>query len=138
MSVIPARSASVPVAAVPARRARRPVGLLVVSTAIAVLLAVPLIFLLIESHRAGLGTVADQLFRPLTASLLWNTVRLAVVVTAACAVIGTTAAWLVNGPTCQVAGSGRYCSSYRSPSPTSWSASAGARCSSGCRDSAAR
>jgi iron(III) transport system permease protein len=96
VSVIPARPASLAVPSVPARRARRPVGLLVVSSAIAVLLALPLIFLLIESHRAGLGAVADQLFRPLTASLLWNTVRLAVVVTAACAIIGTTAAWLVE------------------------------------------
>jgi iron(III) transport system permease protein len=96
VNTIPARSASVAVPLVPARRARRPVGLLVVSSAIALLLAVPLIFLLIESHRAGFGAVASQIFRPLTATLLWNTVRLTVVVTLACAIIGTAAAWLVE------------------------------------------
>ena len=34
--------------------------------------------------------------RPLTATLLWNTVRLTVVVTVLCAVIGTLAAWCVE------------------------------------------
>jgi iron(III) transport system permease protein len=96
VSTVRAHSASLSVAAVPARRPRRPVGLLAASAAIALLLAVPLIFLLIESQRAGWSTVAGQLFRPLTASLLWNTVRLTVVVTAACAVIGTATAWLVE------------------------------------------
>jgi iron(III) transport system permease protein len=96
VNTIPARSASLSIAAVPARRARRPVGLLLVSTAIAALLAVPLAFLLIESHRAGFAAVASQIFRPLTATLLWNTVRLTVVVTAACAIIGTATAWLVE------------------------------------------
>jgi iron(III) transport system permease protein len=91
-----ARPASLALGPVPARRARRPTGLLVASTAIAVLLAIPLMFLLIESHRAGLGAVVGQIFRPLTGTLLWNTVRLTVVVTAACAVIGTGAAWLVE------------------------------------------
>ena len=75
------RAATLIGATVPARRARRPVGLLVVSTAVAVLLAVPLVFLLIESNRAGFAEVTSQIFRPLTGSLLWNTVRLTVVVT---------------------------------------------------------
>jgi len=90
------RPATLAVATIPARRARRPVGLLTASAAIAVLLALPLIFLLIESHHAGFSAVASQIFRPLTGSLLWNTVRLTVVVTAACAVIGTGTAWLVE------------------------------------------
>src|ERR1700733_14353874 len=83
-------------ATVRARRARRPLGLITISAAIAALLAVPLAFLLIESHGAGLSTVAGQIFRPLTGMLLWNTVRLTVVVTFLCAAIGTGAAWLVK------------------------------------------
>jgi iron(III) transport system permease protein len=96
MKATQARPASLAIAEVKARPARRPAALLAVTTAIAVLLAIPLIFLLIESHRAGLGAVADQIFRPLTGTLLWNTVRLTVVVTVACAVLGTGAAWLVE------------------------------------------
>jgi iron(III) transport system permease protein len=82
--------------AVPARRARRPIGLIAVSTVIAALLAVPLAFLIFESISAGVSTVLGQVFRPLTGSLLWNTVRLTVVVTLLCAVIGTGTAWLVE------------------------------------------
>ena len=96
MNTLPARSATPDAPVVPARRARRPVGLLAGSTAIAALLAVPLVFLLIESHRAGFAAVASQIFRPFTASLLWNTVRLTVVVTVLCAIIGTATAWLVE------------------------------------------
>ena len=96
MKTLPAPSATRAVPAVPARRARRPVGLLTSSTAIALLLAVPLVFLLIESRRAGFAVVSSQIFRPLTASLLWNTVRLTVVVTVLCAIIGTATAWLVE------------------------------------------
>src|ERR1700722_14641449 len=88
--------ATLAVAAVPARRARRPLGLIAVSAAIAALLAVPLVFLIVESQGAGLSTVAGQIFRPLTGMLLWNTVRLTVAVTFLCAVIGTGAAWLVE------------------------------------------
>jgi iron(III) transport system permease protein len=83
-------------AALAARRARRPVALLTVSYLVATVLALPLIFLLIETQGAGVSDVAHLIFRPLTGSLLWNTVRLMVVVTAACAVIGTAAAWCVE------------------------------------------
>jgi iron(III) transport system permease protein len=59
-------------------------------------LLLPLVFLLVRG--AGLGPrhhrQADR--RPLTGQLLWNTVRLTVVVTALCAVIGTGAAWLIE------------------------------------------
>jgi iron(III) transport system permease protein len=83
--------------AVPAsRRARRPVALLTVSYLVAAILAVPLVFLLIEAQGAGASDVAHLIFRPLTGSLLWNTVRLTVAVTVACAVIGTGAAWCVE------------------------------------------
>jgi iron(III) transport system permease protein len=96
VSVAEARPASDALTVVPARRGRRPVGLLTVSMIIAALLAVPLVFLLLESADAGVSTVAGQIFRPLTGMLLWNTVRLTAVVTVLCAVIGTSTAWLVE------------------------------------------
>jgi iron(III) transport system permease protein len=63
---------------------------------VAVVLVSPLAFLLFEAHGAGTSTILHLVFRELTASLLWNTVRLTVVVTALCAVIGTAAAWFVE------------------------------------------
>jgi len=77
-------------------RARRPAVLLVVCGLVAAALALPLVFLLIEAHGAGLANVTSLMDRPLTRMLLWNTVRLTVVVTAVCAVIGTAAAWCVE------------------------------------------
>jgi iron(III) transport system permease protein len=81
---------------VPARRSRPPWTLIGASTAVAVVLLAPLVFLLIEASGAGVSTVAHLIWRPLTASLLWNTVRLTIVVTALCAVIGTLTAWCVE------------------------------------------
>ena len=52
---------------------RRPWGLLTLSLAVAVVLAAPLCFLLIEAHGAGTSTIVNLIFRSLTASLLWNT-----------------------------------------------------------------
>lgn len=63
------------------------------SLLIAALLAVPLVFLLIEAQGAGAGEVWHLIARPLTAQLLWNTIRLTVTVTVLCAIIGTAAAW---------------------------------------------
>jgi iron(III) transport system permease protein len=59
-------------------------------------LLVPLAFLLVEAAGAGVGQVAHLIDRQLTEQLLWNTVRLSVVVTALCAVIGTGTAWLTE------------------------------------------
>jgi iron(III) transport system permease protein len=78
------------------RRPHRPVALFTISSLVAAVLALPLVFLLIEAHGAGASEVLHLIFRPLTWSLLWNTVRLTVVVTVACAVIGTAAAWCVE------------------------------------------
>jgi iron(III) transport system permease protein len=78
------------------RPAPVPWFLLCVSAAIAATLLAPLVFLLIEARGAGVATIAALIWRPLTATLLWNTVRLSVVVTALCAVIGTLAAWCVE------------------------------------------
>jgi iron(III) transport system permease protein len=83
-------------AIVPARRAPRPWGLLIGSAAVAAVLALPLVFLLIEAGGAGISIILRLIFRPLTATLLWNTVSLTVVVTALCAVIGTAVAWCVE------------------------------------------
>ncbi len=78
------------------RRRRRPGGLLLIAAAVAVVLLLPLAFLLVEAAGAGPGTVARLIGRSLTAQLLWNTIRLGVVVTLLCAVIGTGSAWLVE------------------------------------------
>ena len=78
------------------RRAAQPVGLLAASLLVAAVLILPLVFLLVEAQGAGVSRIAALIDRPLTAQLLWNTIRLAIVVTALCAVIGTGAAWLVE------------------------------------------
>jgi len=80
----------------PARRRRRPAGQLLLSAIVAIVLFLPLVFLLTEAAGSGAGKVAGLIGRPLTAQLLWNTVRLGVVVTLLCAVIGTGSAWLVE------------------------------------------
>ncbi len=73
-----------------------PQGLVAASVVVVGVLLAPLAFLLIESAGAGVGTVAHLVWRPLTATLLWNTVRLTLVVTVLCAVIGTLTAWCVE------------------------------------------
>ena len=79
-----------------ARPPRRPRALLGISVLVALVLLTPLAFLLIEAGGAGTSTTFHLVFRQLTASLLWNTVRLTVVVTILCAIIGTLAAWCVE------------------------------------------
>jgi iron(III) transport system permease protein len=86
----------VPEPAPRARRARRPVALIALASLVAALLALPLAFLLIESHGVGTSVVTGMVFRRLTGDLLWNTIRLTVVVTFLCAVIGTGAAWCIE------------------------------------------
>ncbi len=71
-------------------------GLIVASVLIALVLLLPLAFLLVEAQGAGVGKVMSLVNRPLTVHLLWNTVRLTVAVSALCTVIGTGAAWLVE------------------------------------------
>ena len=85
---------------VPAVPRRRPRALLGASVVVAAFLVLPLVFLLLQAHQVGWAQISELLFRQLTATLLWNTVSLSVVVTAASAVIGTAAAWLhrTDGP----------------------------------------
>jgi iron(III) transport system permease protein len=75
---------------------RVPAGLLVASVAVVAVLLAPLAFLLLEASGVGAGAVAHLVWQPLTASLLWNTLRLVVVVTVLCAAIGTLVAWCVE------------------------------------------
>jgi iron(III) transport system permease protein len=78
------------------RRAARPAGLPAGSFLVAAVLVLPLVFLLAEAQGAGISRVAALIDRPLTVQLLWNTLRLAAVVTALCAIIGTATAWLTE------------------------------------------
>jgi len=81
-----------------ARRRRRPHPrpLLALSLLVVAVLALPLAFLITEATNAGTSNVWHLIWRSLTATLLWNTVRLTVVVTILCAVIGTLAAYFVE------------------------------------------
>ncbi len=80
-----------------AARGRAPSWMLLgLSVVVALVLATPLVFLLLEARGAGVDTVAHLIWRPLTETLLWNTLRLTVVVTVLCAIIGTFAAWFVE------------------------------------------
>ncbi|HWF50029.1 MAG TPA: iron ABC transporter permease [Solirubrobacteraceae bacterium] len=83
-------------APVPARRRPRPRALLATGILAALVLLLPLAFLILEAAQDGWGTLHPLLFRSLTATLLWDTVSLMAVVTVLCAVVGTLAAWFVE------------------------------------------
>ena len=70
--------------------------LVVLAGAVAVVLLLPLAFLVLEAVQDGWTSLAPILFRRLTVTLLWNTISLTVVVTALSALIGTLAAWCVE------------------------------------------
>jgi iron(III) transport system permease protein len=78
------------------RRPRPPRVLVVTACLVVGLLLLPLVFLVVQARNAGWSEVNRLIFRHLTATLLWNTVRLSVVVTGLSAVIGTGAAWCVE------------------------------------------
>jgi iron(III) transport system permease protein len=80
----------------PRRRGPRRRGLTAISFVVVAALALPLIFLITEATDAGAANIWHLVWRSLTATLLWNTVRLTVVVTALCAVIGTLSAYCVE------------------------------------------
>ncbi len=60
------------------------------------LVLLPLVFLVLQAQRSGWNQIEELLFRHTVAVLLWNTLRLAVLCTALCAVIGVGAAWCVQ------------------------------------------
>ncbi len=78
------------------RRHRFPWLLSVMSILIVATLLSPLVLIIAQAIEAGWGEVWPLLDRPFVALLLWNTIRLALVVTTLCAVIGTGAAWLTE------------------------------------------
>ncbi len=80
---------------VPAR-SRQPVVLWIVAIAVAALLALPLVYVVVQATQTGWSEMVHLVFRRFTLGLLWNTVRLSAAVTVACAVIGTATAWLVE------------------------------------------
>jgi iron(III) transport system permease protein len=77
---------------------RRPAPRLLIgaSALIAAALLLPVLFLLLQADQAGWHDVFRLLFRRLTRVLLINTVELAAMVAAACAGLGTMAAFLVE------------------------------------------
>ncbi len=77
-------------------RRRAGIGLPVLSGFIAVVLALPLLFLVREALGIGLGPVLGLIARPLTLALLANTLRLSLAVTALCVVLGTAAAFAIE------------------------------------------
>jgi iron(III) transport system permease protein len=78
-----------------AGRRRRDV-LLGTSAAVAAALLLPLAFLIWQADSVGWSQLSALLFRGLTRTLLWNTVRLLVVVTVLCAAIGAGAGWFLE------------------------------------------
>ena len=77
-------------------RRRLPPILTVAAVLVSVAVLVPLVFLVVQAVQVGWVQLHQLLFRSLTATLIWNTVSLVVVVTALCAVVGTLAAWFVE------------------------------------------
>jgi iron(III) transport system permease protein len=78
------------------RERRTPRILLTISIVVAAVMALPLVFLFIFADHAGAAEVRSLIVRQFTATLLWNTIRLTVVVMALCAVIGTATAWCIE------------------------------------------
>ncbi len=75
------------------RRRFPPVVLIGTGFVVAGTVALPLVFLVVEAAQVGWSQLSPVLFRHLTATLLWNSVRLTLAVSALCAVIGVAAAW---------------------------------------------
>jgi iron(III) transport system permease protein len=59
----------------------------------------PIAFTIYRAFGVGASDAADLLFRPLVGELLANTVQITIAATLACAVVGTSAAWLVERTT---------------------------------------
>lgn len=94
MTITVARPFTTPTIAPRAKATPR--ALLATSVIVIAVLALPLAFLLLEAAGTGASQIWHLIDRSLTASLLWNTIRLTVVVTALCAVIGTVTAYFVE------------------------------------------
>ena len=73
-----------------------PAGLLGIGLVVVAAVLVPLVFLLLQAAQVGWATLEPLLFRRLTLTLLWNTVRLTFAVTLICAVLGVAVAWCIE------------------------------------------
>jgi iron(III) transport system permease protein len=73
-----------------------PLVLLAIAAAVALLVLLPLGFLLEQSLSIGLSQVDALVFRPFVGTLLVNTVLLVLVATTACTVLGVAVAWCVE------------------------------------------
>src|ERR1700730_3250706 len=78
------------------RRGRSPGLLGPASVIVVVALLSPLALIVIQSVQAGWSQIWPALDRAFVITLLWNTVRLAILVTVLSAVLGTGAAWLTE------------------------------------------
>jgi iron(III) transport system permease protein len=82
------------------RRERRsrpaPPSLLGGGLTVVVAVLLPLVFLLMQAAEVGWSTLKPLIYRHLTLTLVWNTVRLTVAVTLICAVVGVAVAWCVE------------------------------------------
>lgn len=77
-------------------RRRLPPLLTAGAVVISVVVLLPLVFLVVQAVQVGWAELHRLLFRNLTATLIWNTVSLVVVVTVLSAAVGTLAAWFVE------------------------------------------
>ena len=71
-------------------------GLLVAGAAVSALVLLPIVVTAANAEAAGWQLAVALLWRPLVGELLLNTLSLIACVTAACAIIGTAAAWAVE------------------------------------------
>jgi iron(III) transport system permease protein len=77
-------------------RRRLPPLLTIGAVLVSVAVLLPLAFLIVQAVQVGWAQLHQLLFRSLTATLIWHTVSLVVVVTALSAIVGTLAAWFVE------------------------------------------
>ncbi len=77
-------------------RRRLPPILTTGAVLVSVAVLLPLVFLVVQAVQVGWPDLHQLLFRSLTATLIWNTVSLVVVVTVLSVVVGTLAAWFVE------------------------------------------
>ena len=73
-----------------------PLALLGIAAAVALLVLLPLAFLLDQTLSVGFSQVEALVFRPFVGSLLRNTVLLVLVATSGCVILGVAVAWCVE------------------------------------------
>ena len=78
------------------KRERTSLVLAIPATAAALVAIIPIWYLLDRSFERGLDEVVDELSQDRTLQLVSRSLMLTVVVTVACVIIGTTAAWVVT------------------------------------------